>query len=83
MSRTYHHSRKFGKNHRLVDRPDHKHFGGKNSPECPNWYSHEYDIRPGRHRDKRVAKSIVRGGVSPEDAVFPYTGTKRPHEYYW
>ncbi|NHO58071.1 hypothetical protein GOB86_13630 [Acetobacter lambici] len=49
----------------------------------PNWYSHLHDIRPGRHHDRHVARLIIKGDLDPVEAVFPYTGTRRPHEYYW
>lgn len=85
MSRTYHHSRKFGKDHRwATNRPDRSGYGGnRHASEAPNWHSHMFDIRPARHKDKRVARQIVQGILDPEEAAFPFTGTRRPHVYYW
>ncbi|AZV37524.1 hypothetical protein KOEU_30570 [Komagataeibacter europaeus] len=84
MSRTYHHSRRYGRNHRWANRPDRCGYGGsRDASESPNWYSHLHDIRPGRHHDRHIAHLIIKGDLDPLEAVFPYTGTRRPHEYYW
>lgn len=78
-------SRKFGKDHRwATNRPDRSGYGGNRyASEAPNWHSHMFDIRPARHKDKRVARQIVQGVLDPEEAAFPFTGTRRPHVYYW
>ena len=84
MSRTYHHSRRHGRDHRWASRPDRCGYGGsREASESPNWYSHLHNIRPGRHHDRHVARLIIKGDLDPVEAVFPYTGTRRPHEYYW
>ncbi|WP_082781849.1 hypothetical protein [Acetobacter malorum] len=75
MSRTHHHSGKFGKPRGLRVFPAGKDF------RTPHWHTHLHIIRPGRRCDKVVARMIVKGEVGPEEAIFPYTGTKRPHDY--
>nr|WP_283091258.1 AAA family ATPase [Gluconobacter kondonii] len=41
MSRTYHHSRKHGRDHRWANRPDRCGYGGsREASESPNWHSH-------------------------------------------
>ena len=40
MSRTYHHSRKYGRNHRWANQPDRCGYGGsREASESPNWGS--------------------------------------------
>jgi hypothetical protein len=42
-----------------------------------------FDTRPQRYRDHQTLRALLR---TPEDAdgiVWAYTGTKRPHTYYW
>ncbi|APH60130.1 Hypothetical protein GbCGDNIH7_1770 [Granulibacter bethesdensis] len=84
MSCTYHHSLKYGRNHRWANRPDRCGYGGsRDASESPNWYSHLHDICPARRKDKAIGRLITRGSIDPVEAVFSYTGTRRPHKYYW
>lgn len=84
MSRAYHHSRKFGKDHRwVINRPDGSGYdGNRHASEAQSRHSHMFDIRSGRHKDKRVARRIVQGVMEPEEADFSFTGARRPHVYY-
>ena len=84
MSRTKQHSRKHGRGHRWANRLVRcGYVGSCEAYESPNWYSHLHDIRPGRCHDRHIACLFIQGDLDPVEAVFPYTGTRRPHEYYW
>lgn len=55
MSRTYHHSRRHGRDHRWANRPDRCGYGGSrdaSESESPNWYSHLH--RGGPHFSDRA-----------------------------
>ncbi len=78
MSRTYHHSRKWGKDHAHADRPD-RQFPGT----TPSWWVTMFMHRPGRLDDRRVIRLVTSGQICPDEAVFERTGGHKPHKYYW
>ena len=84
MSRTHHHSYRWGKNHRWASRLGrswkltHSRIG-----EAPGWHAWLYDERPGRRGDKLLIHRIVCGFADVKDARFERTGGRKPHSDYW
>lgn len=78
MSRTYHHSYKFGKSNAWAIRYDRGGYG-----TTPSWFITMFMNRPGRRDDRRVINLIMSEQVDPDEAVFERTGGRKPHEYYW
>lgn len=74
MSRTFHHSRNWGKEHFYQ-------ISTAVGPE-PNWFSHMFSIRPQRNRDTRLLARVRADTVDADNVCFS-TGTRRPHAYYW
>ncbi len=74
MSRTYHHSRKWGKRHAVKLGFWHK--------DEPRWFVHMFNIVPKRRQDARLLTRIATGRTDPDDAAFNL-GSRKPHEYYW
>ncbi|MBK1661853.1 hypothetical protein E2C05_19165 [Paracraurococcus ruber] len=83
MSRTYHHSAKWGRCHRHNRGPRRSVYGGGRVGEAPGWYVRLCDERPGRHADRLVEHRLVRGYVDPDAAVFWRTGRRAPHTWHW
>lgn len=78
MSRTHHHSRRWGRTHSCAKRPDRHWYGS-----TPSWHVTLYMHRPGRRADKVLLHRVIRGTVDADDAVHERTGGRKPHEYYW
>jgi hypothetical protein len=85
MSRTHHHSSRWGKEHRWAGHPDRSrgHFTGSRIGEAPGWHVRLYDERPGRRGDVILIRRIILSEVDPEAACFERTGGRKPHSYYW
>lgn len=83
MARTFHHSRKHGPRHRWNIPHGNWITGGCRRGEARGWWVRLFDTRPQRYRDHQTLRALLQ---TPEDAdgiVWTYTGTKRPHTYYW
>ena len=85
MSRTHHHSHRWGKDHRWAVRPgrSRRRLTHSRIGEAPGWHVRMFDNWPGRRRDKLLIHRIIYGFVDVEDACFERTGARRPHSYYW
>lgn len=74
MSRTRHHSHRWGKQHKNL-RP------GCWTHEAPGWWTRLFMNVPKRRRNKHVARGVLRGG-DPDGTAYPL-GNRKPHKYYW
>ncbi|WP_424138675.1 hypothetical protein [Roseomonas chloroacetimidivorans] len=84
MSRTRHHSRKWGPDHRWADLPDRARYSGnRDAGEAPGWHVRLYDERPGRRADKLTIGRLIVGNEDPEEATFIRQGNRKPHTWYW
>lgn len=90
MSRTYHHSRNWGRKSRYADPVKHGVYrcgwygcSNRDVSESPNGFSHASDIVPYRRRDNRLLKKFITDPDLWDYNVMPYTGTRRPHEWSW
>lgn len=84
MSRTTHHSRKYGRDHKWADRLDRGRWRStRDASEARNMWSHLHDIIPGRRADNRTLGKLKSDPDLWDTTVMPYTGTRRPHEYDW
>jgi len=74
MSRTYHHSRRWGKRHfyRLSTAIG----------PTPSWWVAEFMNRPKRRRDAALLVAVVAGKIDPDAAAYA-VGGRRPHVYFW
>lgn len=82
MARTFHHSHKHGPRHRWNQGSGYM-GGGMRRGEAPSWHVRLHDTRPQRRAD---TMTLHRMRLAPSDAdsvAWAYTGTKRPHKYYW
>jgi hypothetical protein len=84
MSRTHHHSERWGPEHRRAPR-----FGrprrilASRIGEAPGWFVRMCDKRPGRFADQAVIRLILAGKLDPDAATFRRNGSRKPHTYYW
>ena len=85
MSRTHHHSYRWGYLYRFSQkRTDRGRIGPRrDAGEAPGWHVRLYDERPGRRGDTLLIHRIIRGFVDVENACFERTGGRKPHSYYW
>lgn len=84
MSRTRHHSRKWGRDSRWANRSDRAGYSGNRSAgEGRNWFVHLHDIVPARRADKALTRCLALGHADPDEAVSEYLGTRRPHTWDW
>jgi hypothetical protein len=83
MSRTDHHSERWGHQHRFADRSDRGYgFSRRGVGEAPGWHVRLYDSRPGRMEDRALLRRILAGLVDADAAVFRLGG-RRPHTWWW
>jgi len=82
MARTFHHSQKYGESHRF-NRADIGFPCGYRRGEAPSWFVRVNDTRPQRRRDAVTLHDLRFGLIDPDAVCWAYTGTKRPHRYYW
>lgn len=89
MSRTYHHSRKWGPKSRYVDDSTTNIYrcgmfgSNRHVSESPNWFSHMRNIVPARRQDMLLLKKLKVDPDLWDNSVMPFTGTRRPHKYWW
>lgn len=83
MSRTHHHSAKWGRHHRHNRHSGRYACGSNRVGEAPGWYVRLHDERPGRRADRLVERHLARGHADPDAALFHRTGRRKPHTYYW
>nr|WP_314076276.1 hypothetical protein [uncultured Roseococcus sp.] len=83
MSRTDHHSRRWGCDHRLADKPDRRPYGGGRKGEAPGWFLHLFEERPSRHHDRRLLRQIVKGEMDADEAIFRRTETENRTSGMW
>lgn len=81
MSRTYHHSARWGRDHCFADRPDRR--GRSSEAGIPSWWVTMFMHRPGRRDDVALIRLIMSNRIDADEAVFTRTGGRKPHEYYW
>ncbi len=84
MSRTHHHSRRWGRTHRWT-RHSGRSWGMTHSRigEAPGWHVRLYDERPSRRADA-VLLGRIAGDLALADAAwFRRMGNRKPHTYYW
>mgnify|MGYP004706043525 CR=1 FL=1 len=55
----------------------------REASEGPCWFSHMHSIVPGRTKDKQMTRRFIRDVDLADEVVMPFTGTRRPHMYYW
>ena len=84
MSRTYHHSRRWGPDHRFADQGNRSRSRSyRNVGEAPSWFVRMCDTKPARTADHQIAHKIARGTIDPDNAWFTRAATRKPHTYYW
>jgi hypothetical protein len=83
MSRTTHHSLKWGPDHRHGPRTDNRPYGGGRIGEAPGWHVRLYDERPGRRGDHLILERIRQGSVDADEAILVRNPGRKPHKYYW
>ena len=84
MSRTHHHSHRWGSNHCWASGPHRsRSYGGSRIGEAPGWHVRIYDERPGRRGDRLLLHRIVRAFIDVHAVCFERTGGRKPHAYYW
>ena len=77
MARTYHHSRRWGRDH------PHNRPNGYYRMNSPGWWVHLCMNGPGRIDDRRVVRLIIQEKVDYESVTFERTGSHKPHNYYY
>lgn len=84
MSNTFHHSLRWGRDHRFAKRPDRGYgFSNRGIGDAPGWHVRMHDHRPGRKADRLLLKKIALEIVDADDASFTRTGGRKPHRYFW
>lgn len=84
MSRTYHHSPRWGVNHRFAMGRNDRGYGmsRRGIGEAPGWHVRLHDNRPGRFEDREILRKVAHDLVDMEAVTFPRTGGRKPHVYY-
>ena len=83
MSRTHHHSEKWGPKHRWFEgRKDTAGFGSRRVGEAPGWHVHMFDTVPARGSDVLNTRKLVIEPEAADEALFSL-GRRKPHKYYW
>ncbi|WP_424813571.1 hypothetical protein [Roseococcus sp. YIM B11640] len=84
MSRTHHHSRKFGADSRWADRSDRAAYtGNSEAGEAPGWHVRLFFERPYRRADRMTVLEIVKGNLDPDNATYFRGRGRKPHIWCW
>lgn len=84
MSRTLHHSRKFGPGHRWADRVDRvRYSGNRDAGEAPGWHVRMFFERPYRRADRLILLDVAKGSIDADAATFFRGRGRKPHIWYW
>lgn len=86
MSRTYHHSYRWGSLNRFAENPKNYRTGMcgcKDASEGHNNYSRLRVNKPLRRKDRAILRRMVRDTELYYEKVMPFIGTRRPHVYWW
>ncbi len=76
MSRTFHHSRKWGRLNKWK-RPHSNAYG-----VSPGWWVRMFMHVPARSRRRKMLRLVLRDGIDVDNTAFDL-GSRKPHNYYW